>query len=76
LNCHHFDFFSLEDSLPETQSRCRELWSNVGDDFIEKSIKNDEKLKEKMDMVVELGQPKHFPAYGSFLVHCLLSERV
>ena len=64
--CLQFVFFSLEDSVPETQSRCRQLWEKIGDEFIEKLIKNDEQLKEKMNFVVEAGQPKHYPIFGKY----------
>jgi hypothetical protein len=59
-----FLLFSIEDALPETQQECRELWDKVGNVYIEKLITQDERLKEKMDFVIESGQPKHYPSKG------------
>jgi len=31
-------FFSLEDSLPDIQEQCRNLWEKVGESYIDKAL--------------------------------------
>jgi hypothetical protein len=60
--------------LPDIQEQCRNLWEKVGESYIDKVISNDEKLKEKMNFVLEMGQPKHYPEKGLKYLMLKLNE--